>query len=159
MVSEAGPPLVTPSWASRANIRIPKAHGSKMKARIAKEVSEIAKVIPLGLSSVFQLVVVGTRLVVMYKEANRGCRKLPGILTEGGNLLQFITRCIAPIVKAGMIEDKAEAILEDTVFESLVSSIDLMGEIEEQMMRTGWGRMLNSNKVAEVEAGEQILKQ
>ena len=124
----------------------------------AQNVADCARIIPGGISSVFQLIVVSARVAVMINEANRGRREFPGFLDKVVDLLKCVAGSLKPILLSSEQSDLRDDILEGNVFEVLVSTLDLIAKIEEEMMKGWLGRFLNSNVVKEVEEELSALK-
>ena len=125
-----------------------------------RKVADYSKMVPVGVSAVFQLIAISARLASMYSEANRGCRELPISLAEAGGCLEYVATAVAPILDSSAESSVGDELLKGNLFEVLVSILDLMGKIEDQLMRNGWGRLWNSNVVGEskLKLGELKLK-
>ena len=124
----------------------------------AQNVADYIRIIPGGVSSLFQLIVVSARVAVMITEANRGHREYPVLLAKVVDLLKCVSECVNPILQSSKDTQHRDNILKGNVFEVLVSTLDLMGKIEEQMMKGCWGKFLNWKVVKEVENELSKLK-
>lgn len=67
------------------------ADGSDEVENATELAEDFVKIIPGGISSIFQLVVLSARLASMYAEAGRGRGELPLFLVKVGELLQCVT--------------------------------------------------------------------
>lgn len=106
-------------------------------ARTASVVGDYAKVVPGGMSALFHLVVLGVRLVASCAEAGRGRRELLKILVGVVDHLHSVTVSLVPVLQSALGEKKSEEILQSNVFEVLAGIFDVMGKIEERLMKYG----------------------
>ena len=76
-------------------------------------------------------IAVGVMHASMYSEMNHGCEELPVFLSKAGSFLKYAATAVAPILSVSADANANDNLLECSVFEILVSTLDLMNKIED----------------------------
>ena len=120
----------------------------------AEFVGDVVKCVA-GASSVFQLVVLGARVVAMNAEAKRGRTALPLAFERCIVILRYVLRSLVAIIRHPL---EAEALEEDFVFDVLKETVETMMTVETQLARGRLGQFIYAKVVKHVEATMKELE-
>ena len=81
---------------------------------------------------------------MMFAETKSGVCELSGIMNTVLEVQNYVAKSIEPILNSSMSNEDAYKLLKGNLFEVLISSLDLMGRIEEYFVRNKAGRARTS---------------